>query len=147
MLAVINLSCILIGILFLIGLIDLSCDSINKHRHRGRPYVYSTTIILRCIIVHTWFSLDSNKTLHHYLSTDLPYNRRVMKACGLSESYLPSRRIFDRRLKTISIDIKERITTMRNLFVSEDMVKPYIFGVDSTPFSKSTKVNYGTRHT
>ncbi|MDN5846788.1 MAG: hypothetical protein L0H53_11000 [Candidatus Nitrosocosmicus sp.] len=37
-----------------------------------------------------------------------------MKACGLSVSYLPppSRRTFDRRLKTMSKDIKERISTM-----------------------------------
>ncbi len=42
-----------------------------------------------------------------------------MRACGLStaESQLPSRRTFDRRLKIISIDIKERITIMGNLFV------------------------------
>ena len=55
-----------------------------------------------------------------------------MKACGLSLSYLPSRRTFDRRLKTVSIDIKERIAIMGNLFISEDMVKSYILAVDST---------------
>jgi hypothetical protein len=57
-----------------------------------------------------------------------------MKACGLSvvESYLPSRRTFDRRLKTISTDIKERISAMGNLFVSEGLVKPYILAIDST---------------
>ena len=43
-----------------------------------------------------------------------------MRACGLSESQLPSRRTFDRRLKIISIDIKEMITTMGYLFVSEE---------------------------
>ena len=42
-----------------------------------------------------------------------------MKACGLSVSYLPNRRTFDRRLKIISTDIKERIATMGNLFVFE----------------------------
>jgi hypothetical protein len=36
-----------------------------------------------------------------------PYNRKVLKACGLTS--LPDRRTFDRRLKTISPDIKERI--------------------------------------
>ena len=57
-----------------------------------------------------------------------------MKTCGLSvvESYLPSRRTFDRRLKTISTDIKERISAMGNLFVSEGLVKPYILAIDST---------------
>jgi len=50
-----------------------------------------------------------------------------MKACGLSEPLLPSRRTFDRRLKTVSIDIKEKITTMGGLFVSaEGLVKPHV---------------------
>lgn len=81
-----------------------------------------------------WFRLDSNRSLHHFLSLDLPYNKRIMKACGLSiaESYLPSRRTFDRRLKTVSSDIKGRIAAMGNLFVLEDFVKPYILAVDST---------------
>lgn len=55
-----------------------------------------------------------------------------MKACGLSEPLLPSRRTFDRRLKTVSIDIKERITTMGGLFVSEGLVKPHVLSIDST---------------
>ena len=81
-----------------------------------------------------WFRLDSNRSLHHFLSIELPHNRRIMKACGLSvaESYLPSRRTFDRRLKAISTDIKERIAAMGNLFVSEGLVKPYILAIDST---------------
>ena len=55
-----------------------------------------------------------------------------MKACDLSLSYLPSRRTFDRRLKTIATDIKERIATMGNLFVFEGLVRPYVVAVDST---------------
>jgi hypothetical protein len=120
--------------LYIIGLIDWSCCSYAQqhHRRKGRPYVYSTTILLRCFIVRIWFRLDSNRALHNYLSIDLPYNRKVMRACGLSILPLPSRRTFDRRLKTISIDIKERITTMGFLFVSEDIVNTYILATDST---------------
>jgi len=55
-----------------------------------------------------------------------------MKACSLSVSHLPpSRRTFDRRLKTIYTDIKERIAMMGNLFVSEGLVKPYVIAIDS----------------
>jgi len=80
-------SSILISILYIIGLIDWSCcHSYAQQRHRRREvetsYVYSTTIILRCFIVRIWFRLDSNRALHNYLSIiDLPYNRKVMKAC------------------------------------------------------------------
>jgi hypothetical protein len=54
-----------------------------------------------------------------------PYNRKIMKACGLTS--LPNRRrTFDRRLVNISVDIKERISTMGNLFVKEKLVDPSI---------------------
>ena len=59
-----------------------------------------------------------------------PYNRRIVKACGLAS--LPDRRTFDRRLSTISADIKERIATMANLFVKEKLVDPYIIAIDNT---------------
>jgi hypothetical protein len=50
---------------------------------------------------------------------DCQYNRKLAVAsCGLV--FIPSRRTFDRRLKTISTtDIKERISTMGYLFVVE----------------------------
>jgi hypothetical protein len=61
-----------------------------------------------------------------------PYNRKIMKACGLTS--LPDRRTFDIRLGKISVDIKERISTMGNLFVKERLVDPYIVTIDSTLF-------------
>ena len=39
---------------------------------------------------------------------------------------------FDRRLKTISPDIKERIVAMSVLFVKERLVDPYIVTIHST---------------
>jgi len=62
---------------------------------------------------------------------DLPYNRKIMKACGLSKM-TPSRRTFDRRLNTISGDIKNRITTMGELFVCEKIIDPSVLSTDST---------------
>ena len=53
-----------------------------------------------------------------------------MESCGLTS--LPDRRTFDRRLSTISADIKERIATMASLFVKEKLVDPYIIAIDST---------------
>lgn len=59
-----------------------------------------------------------------------------MRDCGLStieSQFLPSsRRTFDRRLKAVSKDIKERIVTMGSLFVLEGIVKPYILATDIT---------------
>jgi hypothetical protein len=113
----------------LIGLIPW--PESHRKKRRGRPYVYPTTVILRCFVVRIWLRFDSNRALHDFLAMDYyPYNRKIMKACGLTS--LPDRRTFDRRLSTISADIKERITVMGNLFVKERLVDPYIVTIDST---------------
>ena len=114
--------------MYLIGLIHWSYN--NKTRGLGRPYVYSPTVILRCFVVRIWFRLDSTRALHEYLAVDLSYNKKVMKGCGLSR--IPSRRTFDRRLATISTDIKNRITTMGELFVRDKIIDPSILSADST---------------
>ncbi len=59
---------------------------------------------------------------------DCQYNSKLAVACGLIK--IPSRRTFDRRLKTISTDIKQRISTIGYLFVAEGMVDPSITAVD-----------------
>jgi hypothetical protein len=103
----------------------------TPRRKRGKPYVYSPTVILRCFVVRIWFRLDSNNALHIFLSLDCQYNRKLALACGLVS--IPSRRTFDRRLKTISTDIKQSISTMGHLFVAEGMVDPSITAaIDST---------------
>jgi hypothetical protein len=101
----------------------------DKHR-RGRPYVYPPTVIVRCFIVRIWFRLDSNNALHIFLNMDCHYNRKLALACGLVS--IPCRRTFDRRLKTISTDIKGRISTMGHLFVVEGMTNSSITAIDST---------------
>jgi len=101
-----------------------------QRRKRGRPYVYSPTVILRCFIVRIWFRLDSNNALHTFLDTDCQYNHKLAIACGLVT--IPCRRTFDRRLKAMSTDIKERISTMGYLFVVERLVEPSITAIDST---------------
>ncbi len=114
--------------MYLIGLIHWPHN--NKGGGRGRPYVYSPTVILRCFVVRIWFRLDSNRALHEYLAMDLSYNKKIKKVCGLSR--VPSRRTFDRRLVTIFTDIKNRITTMGELFVHDKIVDPSILSTDST---------------
>jgi len=60
------------------------------------------------------------------------YNRKKLEVYRDRLTSLPDRRTFDRRLSTISVDIKERISTMGNLFVNERLVDPYIVAIDST---------------
>jgi hypothetical protein len=70
--------------------------------------------------VRLWFRLDSNNALYIFLNTDCQYNHKLALACGLLS--IPSRRTFDRRLKTMSTDIKQRISTMGYLFAAEGIV-------------------------
>ena len=83
-------------------------------------------MILRCFIVRIWiwFRIDSNNALHKFLEIDNSYNRKLPMACGLVSS-IPDRRTFDRRLKTISTDIRQRIAAvMGKLFAAEKLVDP-----------------------
>ncbi|HEY6535766.1 MAG TPA: hypothetical protein VIY08_08250 [Candidatus Nitrosocosmicus sp.] len=59
---------------------------------------------MRCFIVRIWFRIDSNNALHTFLIMDYQYNHKLAIACGLVS--IQCRRIFDRRLKTISTDVK-----------------------------------------
>ena len=117
---------ILFNILHLIGCMPWPIAP----RKRGGPYVCSPTVILRCFIVRIWFKIDSNSALHTFLDMDCQYNRKLALACGLVT--MPSRRTFDRRLKAISTDVKERISTMGHLFVIGELVGLSITAIDST---------------
>ena len=115
----------LIGILSLIGLLSLYRDDDTR---RGRPYVYPTTVILRCYIVRIWMRIPSNNALHYYFSIDDIYHRKICRACGLH--MLPDRRTFDRRFKVLPIG--SIISTMGARFVTEGLVDCSIVSVDST---------------
>ncbi len=94
-----------------------------------------------------WFKLDSNNALHIFLNMDCLYNHKLALASGLV-SIPYSRCTFDRRrLNTISTDIKQRISAMGYLFVTEGMVDdPSITATDSTLLKAKGSVLYGTNH-
>ncbi len=82
--------------------------------------------------------------MHTFLDMDCQYTHKLALACGLIK--IPrSRRTFDRRLQTISTDIKERISTMGYLFVAiEGLADASIIAIDSTLLKQ--KVMYGINH-
>jgi hypothetical protein len=85
--------------------------------------------------VRLWFRIDSNNALHTFLIMGCcQYSSKLAIACGLIK--IPSRRIFDRRLKTISTDVKERISTLGYLFVTDGLADPSITAIDITYKSK-----------
>ena len=116
--------------MYLIGLIRWPHNSRGGEGRRGRPYVYSPTVILRCFVVRIWFRLDSNRALHEYLAMEMPYNKKVMKDVGYPE-YLVEEHLIDVLLRYLD-DIKNRITTMGKLFVHDKIIDPSILSTDST---------------
>ena len=104
------------NILYLIGCIPWP----SIPRKRGRPYVYSPTVILRCFIVKVMVPTGFQRCIVYFLIMDYRYNHKLVLVCGLLS--IPCRRTFDMRLNTISTDLKERISTMGYLFVTEGMV-------------------------
>jgi hypothetical protein len=115
----------LIGILHLIGLLCLCNDNDKK---RGHPYIYPTTVMLRCFVVRIWMRIPSVNALHYYLSIDDSYHRRICNACGLDN--LPDRRTFDRRFKVLPI--RQMIAKMGNIFFLEGLVDGTTASVDSS---------------
>ena len=61
---------------------------------------------------------------------DLSYNRKVITECRLSR--IPTLRTFDRRLATLSRDIKNRIDTKGEFFVNDKIVDPSVLSTDCT---------------
>jgi hypothetical protein len=69
--------------------------------------------------VRIWFRLDSNNALHTFLIIAYLDNLILEVACCLIK--IPSsRRTFDRRLKTIYTNVKERISTMGIYLLQKD---------------------------
>lgn len=114
----------LICILHLIGLLSLYTDA-DK---RGRPYVYPTTVILRCYVVRIWFRIPSNNILHYWLSINDAHHKKIMRSCGLHT--LPDRRTFDRRFKVLPV--QDMVGMMGRIFASERLVDNTIVAVDSS---------------
>ncbi len=75
-------------------------------------YISILMLLFEMLLIPIWFRLDSKRALHEYRAMDIPYNKKIMKECGLSR--IPSRRTFDRSFVTISKDIKNRITKIAN---------------------------------
>ena len=122
----------LIGILYLIGLFCLCNDNDKK---LGHPFVYPTSVMLRCRVVMIWMRIPSNNCLHQYLERNMPYNRKV-RACGLHA--LPDRRTFDRRFKVLPME--HIVSATGNRFVEEGLADCTVASVDSSLVSAKGRV-------
>ena len=118
----------LIGVLYLVGTLSLYEDAIR----RGRPYVYPTILMIQLFIIKSWMRIPSNNTLYYFLFIK-PYNDKLLRVCKLNK--IPNRRTIDRRFK--DLPISQIISTMGNLFLSEELVSRESASVDSTMLKAS----------
>lgn len=120
-----NIRCqsFLIGVLYLVGTLSLYEDVMRQ----GRPYVYSTVLMVQLYIIKSWMRIPSNNTFHYFLSIK-SNNDKVLKVCKLKQ--IPDRRTIDRRFQCLPI--REIIGTVGNLFVSEKLVDDTSASVDSS---------------
>ncbi len=121
----------LISILYLVGTLSLYENAVR----RGRPYVYSTVLMVQLFIVKSWMRIPSNNTLHYFLSIKCT-NDKLLKVCRLNQ--IPDRRTIDRRFQCLPIN--EIINTVGNLFVSEGLVNSESASVDSSMLKASGPV-------
>ncbi|MGI0047760.1 MAG: transposase [Nitrosotalea sp.] len=100
----------------------------DDDKKRGHPYVYPTAVMLRCCVVMIWIRIPSNNCLHKYFESNMPYNRKVMMACGLDS--IPDRRTFDRRFKVLPV--RKIISKVGNIFLLEGLADGTTASVDSS---------------
>ena len=113
----------LIGVLYLVGMLSLYEDVIR----RGRPYVYSTILMVQLYIIKSWMRFPSNNTFHYFLFIK-KNNDKLLQVCKLNK--IPDRRTIDRRFQYSPII--EIINNMGNLFLSEKLVDNLSASVDSS---------------
>jgi len=121
----------LIGVLYLVGTLSLYEDVMR----RGRPYVYSTVLMVQLFIIKSWMRIPSNNTLYYFLFIKCT-NDKLLRVCKLNK--IPDRRTIDRRFK--DLPISDIIGTMGNLFLFEGLVDSESASVDSTMLKASGPV-------
>lgn len=128
-----NIRCesFLIGVLYLVGRLSLYEEMLRP----GRPYVYSTVLMVQLFIIKSWMRIPSNNTFHYFLSIKCN-NYKLLKVCKLDQ--IPDRRTIDRRFQ--NLPISTIICNMGNQFVSEKVVDDKSVSVDSTLLKASGPV-------
>jgi len=102
----------LIGVLYLVGVLSLYEEILRP----GRPYIYSTILMVQLFIIKSWMRIPSNNTFHYFLSIKCT-NDKLLKVCRLTQ--IPDRRTIDRRFA--NLPISQIIGTMGNRFISEKL--------------------------
>ncbi len=100
---------------------------IKEAKQRGRPYLYPTSVLIRCYLMMLLFPhLRCHASLHRYLSG----HPEVCRLVGLER--LPHRTTFSRRFKSLGTPLRRRIWAMGCTFILAGLVELHIVMADGT---------------
>lgn len=119
-------------------IIDHLIPKIEEPPRRGRPYVYSSKIMLKCFVVMAAKRLFSHRSLHTFLIRDDDYSKAVRKAIALDK--VPNRRTFDRRFKRFGSSLSCLITHIARVLVRKGLIKIKNTAADSSLFKANGNI-------
>jgi hypothetical protein len=107
--------------------IDRVHPRLKVRSRRGHPYIYPTTLIIRCyflILLHP--RLRQHAKLHAFLAG----HRLARSLVGLEQ--VPHRTTFSRRFKTLEQELQGRIWAMGLAFILYGLVEVHVLMADGT---------------
>jgi hypothetical protein len=110
-----------------LGSVDRVHGCIKSGRRRGRPYSYSTTVIIRCYLL---MFLNPRLRQHAALHAFLVQHVIVRRLVGLT--VVPHRTTLSRRFKALEQPLKARIWAMGWAFVTSGLVELHVLIADGT---------------
>lgn len=107
--------------------VDTVHPPIGAVRRRGRPYVYPTSVIIRCYLLMLFMpGLRRHAKLHAYLCT----HPVVCRLIGLSQ--VPHRTTFVRRFTGLEHELEQRIQQLGLAFIAAGLVSVHVLLADGT---------------
>ena len=111
----------------LMSSVDKVHGRLKEKPRRGRPVVYSTTVIIRCyLLMLIWPPLREHAALHAFLSQ----HEMVRRLIGLEQ--MPHRTTLSRRFKGLEQGLKGRIWAMGWAFILAGYVQVHILMADGS---------------
>ncbi len=107
--------------------VDTVHGRVRERRGRGRPYVYPTSVLLRCYLLMLIYPpVRSYSALHRFLQA----HRFICQLVGLPQ--VPHRTTFSRRLKAMEDALRARVWAMGLAFILYGYVELHVLIADGT---------------
>ncbi len=107
--------------------VDAIPARLREPPHRGRPYVYPASVVLRCYLLMLIYPpVRNHSALHRFLTK----HSAICRLVGLSQ--VPHRTTFSRRFRSMEADLRARIWVMGLAFILYGYVELHVLIADGT---------------